>query len=121
MRETARQLLWMMLLLGTACATPRLQLADPATLLKGDLTFLQDGKTTREEVLVRLGAPSGRFEGDRILTFPLVADSQGEWHVGSLPPAAPGAFRAWPSGTGSLVLVFDVDGVLARHSLVVPR
>jgi len=121
MRCPTRALVFLLVLCGAACATPRLQLADPATLLKGDLTFLQDGRATREEVLVRLGAPSGRFEGDRILTYPLMADSQGEWHVGSLPTAAPGAFHAWPSGTGSLVLVFDVDGVLARHSLVVPR
>lgn len=93
MRTPAPSLMLLPLLLGLACVTPRLQVADPATLLKGD----------------------------RILTYPLVADSQGEWHVGNLPPAAPGAFRPWPSGTGSLVLVFDVDGVLARHSLVVPR
>lgn len=108
-------------LLAAACATPRLTIADPSTLLRGDLIFLSDGKTEREEVLLRLGEPTGRFEGDRIFTYPLSCDAKGEWHLGKPQATLAGTLRAGAPGSGSLVLVFRTDGVLARHSFVVPR
>lgn len=109
-------------LAGLACATPHLQMADPATLLEGPLAFLADGVTTRVDVILALGEPSARFEADRILTYALTADREGRWRIAASPQSYPGAvFREWPSGTGSLVLVFDAGGVLERHSFVVPR
>lgn len=122
MRWTATALLALAAALcGLACATPHLQVEDPATLLTGPLAFLADGATTRADVILTLGEPSARFEGDRILTYALTADKEGRWHL-SPPQALPGTpFKDWPSGTGSLVLVFGPDGVLARHSFVVPK
>jgi hypothetical protein len=35
------------------------------------LSYLEDGRTTRDEVVSRLGAPSAQFEGERILTYRL--------------------------------------------------
>src|SRR3972149_3560063 len=54
------------LLLLTGCAT--------APPLKGRadlLDFLTDGKTTREEVALKLGQPSGKFERENIVTYRL--------------------------------------------------
>lgn len=108
-------------LAGLACATPHLQVEDPASLMDGPLAFLADGTTTRADVILKLGEPSARFEEDRILTYALTADKEGRWRVAP-PPALPGTpFKDWPSGTGSLVLVFGPDGVLQRHSFVVPK
>lgn len=109
------------LLLAPACATPELQVADPSTLLKGELAFLTDGLTTREEVLLHLGIPSGYFEGERILAYALRADTAKTWHVGTRPPPPPGGFQSWTLGTGSLVLVFGPEGILLRHSVVLPQ
>lgn len=108
-------------LAGLACATPHLQMEDPATLLDGPLAFIADGATTREEVILRLAEPSARFEADRILTYALTVDRDGKWHLAPPPQTPPSAFREWPAGTGSLVLVFGPDGVLVRHSFVVPK
>ncbi len=83
------------------------------------LNFLADGKTTRAEVIIALGQPSGRFENDRILTYRLgfepknngyyIVEREANWATG------------WPSWTlakYSLVLCFDDAGVLSKHSLV---
>lgn len=74
------------------------------------LDFLQDGKTTREEVFVHLAEPSATFEGERILTYRLEEDEGGYSLLGA-------RSQNW-SGKYSLVLVFDENGVLRRHSLV---
>ncbi len=53
-------------------------------------TFLRDGATRRDEVLVRLGIPHATFEGNRIIGYYL-------------------------SHRDELVLIFDERGVLERH------
>ncbi len=53
-------------------------------------TFLRDGATRRDEVLVRLGIPHSTFEGNRIIGYYL-------------------------SHRDELVLIFDERGVLERH------
>ncbi len=53
-------------------------------------TFLRDGATGRDEVLVRLGIPHATFEGNRIVGYYL-------------------------SYRDELVLIFDERGVLERH------
>ncbi len=40
------------------------------------LAFLVDGKTRKEEVLTRLGLPTGTFEGERILTYRMMLHSE---------------------------------------------
>lgn len=73
------------------------------------LDFIQDDKTTREEVLLRLGEPSATFQNERILTYRVDQDDGG-YIVVSKSESFSAKF--------SLVLSFDEDGVLRRHSLV---
>lgn len=106
----------------TACATPRIQSAGAELLSTPLLSFIRDGVTTREEVLLKLGAPSADFEEHRILTYRLVPDREGTLHV--LWPRASttrSGFTEWAPGVYSLVLVFKGDGVLEKHSLVVAK
>ncbi|HJV22850.1 MAG TPA: hypothetical protein VJ570_09135 [Holophagaceae bacterium] len=122
-RPRARSLLLVALALA-GCAPPELEVAEPAFLPAGKFAFLHAGRTTREEVLLRLGTPSAHLEGERLLCYAFGVTPDGTWYRRG---------RAWirtdPEGprpvylgeTHSLVLVFDPGGVLVRHSLVVPR
>lgn len=74
------------------------------------LDFLQDGKTSREEVILHLAEPSATFEGGRIVTYRLDEDTGGYVIRGA-------KGHGW-SEKFSLVLSFDEHGVLRRHSLV---
>lgn len=118
-------LLAIALLVG--CTPPVLRQAAPAEIHQDRLAFLADGKTTREEVLLRLGTPGAHFEGERILTYAFRRSSTGGWlregrswtveqtvarHENLVP-----VYRSYR--VGNLVLVFGADGRLARHSLVV--
>jgi hypothetical protein len=76
------------------------------------LDFLQDGKTSREEVFLHLAEPSGIFEGGRILTYRLGEDKGGYTIKG-----AKGAPAQW-SAKYSLVLSFDETGVLRKHAVI---
>lgn len=112
-----------LILLSLACTPPVLQPGDPALLHTCSLAFLQNGKTTREEVLLNLGTPSAHFESDRILSYALWKTSGETWvrrgrSLGTNPAGSPPAYT---QPTDNLVLVFDARGVLMRHSLVVAR
>ncbi len=109
------------LLLG--CRPPILQQGEPSFLHTGSLAFLEDGRTTREAVLLRLGTPSAHFEGDRILTYGVWKSSAGGWiRRGRSPaPSRKGLHLGFQQPTDDLVLVFDPTGILMRHSLVVAR
>jgi hypothetical protein len=79
----------------------------------GLLNFVQDGRTTREEIMLKLGQPSASFEQERILTYRIGHDpAQGYYLV------APNQLRQWQDVRHSLVLVFDGGGVLLKHTLV---
>ena len=111
-----------LIILVIGCATPTLQPADPQLLFKSDmLSFIRDGVTTREEVVIKLGIPSAQIEGDKILMFQLQADKEGKWHLTTPQWNATTGLRTWTEGTCSLVLVFGEDGVLRKHSLVKPQ
>jgi len=99
---------------------PELQPARPEGLLQGLLAFLADGKTTRQEVLLQLGAPTAQFEGERILSYAFHVDNKGEWRRVERRSNSDGRANFLP-GTSSLVLVFGPDGVLLQHSLVGAR
>ena len=106
-------------LLATGCATPHLQSADPQLLFKSELLgFIQDGVTTREEVVVKLGIPSAQFEGEKILMYPLWADQAGKWHLVSPQISSSYSFMLSQTGRSSLVLVFGDDGILRKHNMV---
>jgi hypothetical protein len=108
-----------LVILTTGCATPKVQPADPQLVFKSDLLgFLQDGVTTREEVVLKLGIPSAQMEVERILMYQMRVDKDGKWHLVAKRWKAATGLRAWSEGTMSLVLVFGENGVLRKHSLV---
>ena len=98
---------WPLLLsLLAACSTTPLR--GRANLLD----FLADGATRREEVVARLGEPTRCLRSGEICTYRVSHDETGQYvklEVGG---------ANWMDTDGSLVLVFDADGVLMRHSVV---
>jgi len=96
----------------TGCATVVAQL-EPQ-LVSERLPFVQDGKTSKEEVFRSLGEPDNRYEGGRILTYTKCED--GHW-VGNI--------RCSPERTNTLmntlILVFGPDDVVERHSVVLVK
>lgn len=106
-------------ILAIGCATPKVQPADPQGLFTSDLlSFLVDGATTREQVVLKLGIPSAQVEGEKILMYQLKVDEKGNWHLVAPRWNTGTGLRAWNPGTASLVLVFGNDGVLRKHNLV---
>jgi hypothetical protein len=115
-----------LLMVGCATVPPR----GKADLL----AFLHDGTTSKEDVLVSLGEPSGVFDSGKILTYRLGKD-EGGYVLLAPAPAASIDIPSPSSGQGvpatecsfvwrfvwfniSLVLVFDQEGIVRRHSLV---
>lgn len=77
------------------------------------LELLHVGHTSREQVLVTLGAPSWASEHERILTYRLgYSDNQGYFII------SPRRLEPWHNVRYSLVLVFDGNGVLEKQSMV---
>lgn len=74
------------------------------------LEFLTDGATRREDVQLKLGEPAAQYDGLRVLAYRLVKDEAGYVIVGQR--------NNWYGVQYNLMLVFDGDGVLRRHSLV---
>ncbi len=81
---------------------------------RGDLLdFIQDGVTTREDIILRLGEPSATYENSRIMTYRLSRD-EGGWFLRA-------ADKRWYGNVANLVVVFDDRSVVTRHSLVQVR
>ncbi|NIO08634.1 MAG: hypothetical protein GTO40_11740 [Deltaproteobacteria bacterium] len=105
-----------LLVFAQACSTK-----SPTDTLRSQwLPFLEDGKTSRIVVLSRLGRPSSRLEKGRILTYRLQMD-----HQDILRPVSQGLeefvidrklYGEHPMY--SLVLIFDDNDVVRKHSLV---
>jgi hypothetical protein len=96
-------------LLVGGCAAHSLEVARPEGRAASFLESLKPGHTTRDEVMTRLGAPSMRFENERILSYRLAPNlAVAEWSTGS----------RWTNVRYDLVLVFDSAGVLERHRLL---
>jgi hypothetical protein len=55
------------LVLLAGCAAKMMAL--PPNVSKTSLDFLEDGKTTKEAVILKLGPPFGTFEGERIISY----------------------------------------------------
>lgn len=112
--------LFLAVTLLAGCTPPLLRQAAPAELQAEWLAFLVTGKTTREEVLLRLGTPNAHLEGERILTYAFSRRASGARVHERRYQGKEGEVPAyWASGMENLVLVFAVDGKLIRHSLVV--
>lgn len=102
------------------CATPVVKTIEREDFL-AKLLFLEAGRTSREDILLRLGEPSGQYEGERIFTYLLAIGSEGKLHVLprqlALNARDPRLYNLTPS-VCSLVIVFRRDGVLEKFSLV---
>lgn len=111
-------------LLLAGCATVVVPL-EPQ-LVSERLPFIRDGKTSKEEVLSRLGEPDSRYEGERILTYVMCKDISLEGRLrlsqtrttDKKGEALPGAVRCSPERTNNLILVFGPDDLVERHSVV---
>jgi hypothetical protein len=78
---------------------------DTATTSKYE-GFIKDGKTTRQEIQDRLGPCNSVYEKGRILVYHVYLEDDGRMNL---------------KGRGTCyacVLVFDINNVLERHSLV---
>ena len=111
-------------LLLAGCATVVVPL-EPQ-LVSERLPFIRDGKTSKEEVLSRLGEPDSRYQGEQILTYVMCEDiplggGVRLSHTGTTDKkreAFPGAVPCSPAHTNNLILVFGPDDLVARHSVV---
>jgi hypothetical protein len=70
--------------------------------------------TSREVVLLKLGAPSASFEAGRILTYRIGSDGDNSYFLMDCQVN-------WSNAKYSLVLVFDEKGILTKHALVPVR
>ena len=78
---------------------------------RGDLLdFIQDGVTTRADIVLRLGEPSATYENSRIMTYRLSRD-EGGWFLQV-------SDKRWHGNVANLVVVIDDHSVVIRHSLV---
>jgi hypothetical protein len=109
-----------MTVLASGCATPKIKPIEKMDF-SDRLQFLVNGITTREDVLLKLGEPSGRFEGERILTYMLSIDDNKDLRVLPRPLAVsrtdPRIYNLNPM-VCSLVLVFQSDNLLEKSELV---
>ena len=106
--------------LATACAPmSRLSWREPTALEKSGYDFIRDGDSTREDILARLGDPSYKFENKRILIYRFQQD---ENRIFLLPASQVKPARNNPNQKmGNVVLIFTQNGVLEKHSLVIPK
>ena len=100
-----------MILLAAGCAASTVAPQDQQ-FVSERLPFLRDGKTSRKEVLTRLGAPDYRHEGGRILAYKM-------WMCAvEVQQPLSEEIRCRDPGTYNLILVFGPNNLVERHSLV---
>lgn len=106
LRKHCLSLLMLVLSIG-GCATTQ------ETGNKRLLDFLVDGQTSKQEVILALGQPSGVYENESVYTYRIVGDSSTGFK-----PSKSFSPCGWHDITYSLVVIFDDQDVLKRHSLV---
>jgi hypothetical protein len=72
------------------------------------LPFIIEARTTKEEILIRLGTPVNQYENGRILTYILSEDPNGRLKLGFTSDAE----------VYNLVLVFGPTEILEKYSLL---
>lgn len=83
------------------------------------LSFLQEGITTKEEVILHLGQPSGTYEAERILAYRVGKEEAGYFLLDRANRIEQRG--GWAMASHSLVLVFDENNILRKQSLVPVR
>ena len=101
-------------MLAAGCAENQMHRAD---IEHGPLQFVKDGVATREQILLKLGEPTGQFEGGRILTYRLSPDAHGGVVVVPRERITDLNTQNDRSVQWHLVLVFTGQ-TLTRHALV---
>ena len=109
------------LLLASCIQGGRTGPADAGTRARLLKDPLQDGTTTREDVVLRLGVPSARFENDRLLCYRLLETPDGMVVAGREAENREPWVNPHHYPVYNLVLVFDARSVLVRHSLLCIR
>lgn len=110
-------------LLVAGCAASTVAPHDPQVVSER-LPFIRDGKTSRNEVISRLGTPDYRHEGGRILAYKIWMCAMEEQlplflqGVPAIGSTASAEIRCRDPGKYNLVLVFGPDNLVERHSLV---
>ena len=86
-------------------------------------TFIQDGQTTREQVLLKLGIPSRQFEAGRILAWRVGTAGQDLVTVSDYPGEPDLRYNSWPAGSRGydLIVVFDGSDHVQTHNLIPAR
>jgi hypothetical protein len=103
------------LAIATGCATmspPAEKIADK-TLLE----FLEDGKTSKQMVILKLGQPSGTFDGEKVVTYRIGSEEEKGYFLLDRQPRGP-RLGDWTGTKFSLVLIFDEHNILQKHSMV---
>ena len=107
--KITRFILYLLLVLLAGCATPQ-RAADEALL-----DFLENGKITKEIVVLKLGHPSTTFFEKENTIFYRVGHEKGRGYF------VLDQSIGWYETKFSLVLIFDNENVLRKHSLVKVR
>lgn len=87
-------------------------------LLRDQLGFLEVGKTTEQEVLARMGEPTNRYEGGKVLTYRLREDTRDRFHPPSNETSTPEEPFSFTRGIFYLILVFDENKILEKDALL---
>jgi hypothetical protein len=93
--------------------------APPPPKGRADLfAFLMDGRTRKEQVLDRLGQPSGSFDDGRTLTYRVGYEPATKGYFVVEREEGASGWPTWLEAKYSLVVVFDGSGRLRKHSLM---
>ena len=124
----ARMELAIVALLIAGCATV-IAPQDPQIVAQR-LPFIRDGKTSKEEVLNRMGEPINRYENGRILTYTMCEDLylKDRLRLSGTQPKS-GKYDGprtlilcdFTGDRYNLILVFGPDDLVERHSLVLVK
>ncbi len=110
---------FLILLLLSGCAETKLHTVDDS-MMQQQLAPLEDGKTTKQDILLKFGIPSSQFEGERIFTYRLrfnTNENRFEVISREVDRRDP-RFAEWMQTEYNLVLVFDEKHILQKHSML---
>jgi hypothetical protein len=110
---------FLIILLVSGCAETKLHTMDDS-MLHQQLALLEDGKTTKQDILLKFGIPSSQFEGEKILTYRLrFNQKENRFEVISREvDRRDPRFAEWMQTEYNLVLVFDDKHILQKHSML---
>ena len=95
------------------CGAPKLKHIDK-NLEETWLSSIKDGKTTKEEIILKYGSPVKTFTKENILIY-IVQFDKAKGFVNDIIPSM------YPLGNYHLVFVFDQNDILKKHSFLQTR